>query len=67
VAVIRIPEKVLEDIRWNAQHGKCSQCIRIYALVEGGEIDTSKLSQEDLNHLKYVIETYEGRKAAPIM
>jgi len=67
MTVIKIPKKVLEDMRWNAQHGKCSLCMRICALVEDDKIDASKLSRDQLNHLKYAIEAYQGKRPVPIL
>lgn len=57
MTVIKIPEKVLEDIRWNAQHGKCRQCREIFDKIEDGRIDTSKLDRDLLSHLESMIES----------
>ena len=53
---IRLPEKVLEDIQWNASHGKCRQCSALWSCIENGEIDVSNLDENLRQHLEDCID-----------
>jgi len=52
---IKLQEKVLEDIQWNASHGKCRQCSALWSRIENGEIDVSNLDESLKRHLENCI------------
>ncbi|RLG36789.1 MAG: hypothetical protein DRN91_07105 [Candidatus Alkanophagales archaeon] len=66
---IKIPKEVFENIMWNATRSACPTCKKIYDLIEEVEIDTSKLNEKlfPKDHLEYLIETYKGKRPAPIL
>lgn len=61
---IRIPKKVIEDIKYNAEHKTCSQCMRIYAQIKGNTVEPKSLSMDDYAHLLYAIHSYYTRRVS---